>query len=510
LTAKTRALVSRVFLDLAAFAIPFSVYGYAASGAPGQWDTAELQTTQFILGIPHPTGFPLFILLGWFFSHAFAIGGAAWRLNIFGALCMAWSCVLVREIAVDLGAEGVPALLAALAFGASEAAIVHGSRADVHDLALFLILAALLCLYRAVKRSSASWLSAAALLTGFGLAAHLTTIWITPALALAAIQLRKTITPAQLIRTGVFLLLPLALYAYLPLRSAYIVAHHIDPTDAPPLSGQVSSIAWDTNRPSTLSGFITEVSGSQFGASEHATRVFAITKYPGYVRQWMNLVADQFNWPIAAVAVFSAALLLFSRKSAAVLVLGAAASVPFAIAYQEVEGDIVRYLMPSLATALAFIAALPSLFESSLVRRVLLVFAAFLLAFTTLYGISTRAYVHAGANDPASGITAIVERRVPDDAILVTQWVDAASLAYAQFVDGRLGKRTLVVGWPGAYVSMYPQWTAQKRVFILVDGSTIGNLATVPSNWLVAQPKIEGWHQLYEIRPTKEQHDRRL
>jgi len=224
----------------------------------------------------------------------------------------------------------------------------------------------------------------------------------------------------------------------------------------------------------------------------------------------MNLVADQFNWPIAAVAVFSAALLLFSRKSAAVLVLGAAASVPFAIAYQEVEGDIVRYLMPSLATALAFIAALPSLFESSLVRRVLLVFAAFLLAFTTLYGISTRAYVHAGANDPASGITAIVERRVPDDAILVTQWVDAASLAYAQFVDGRLGKRTLVVGWPGAYVSMYPQWTAQKRVFILVDGSTIGNLATVPSNWLVAQPKIEGWHQLYEIRPTKEQHDRRL
>ena len=40
------------------FAAAFAAYAYSAPLGPGTWDTAELQTVPYILGIAHPTGFP--------------------------------------------------------------------------------------------------------------------------------------------------------------------------------------------------------------------------------------------------------------------------------------------------------------------------------------------------------------------------------------------------------------------------------------------------------------------
>ena len=66
-----------VLPPFAAFAIPAAAYIASASVEPGSWDTAELQGVPYMLGIAHPTGFPLYTLVGYVWSHVVAIGSVA-------------------------------------------------------------------------------------------------------------------------------------------------------------------------------------------------------------------------------------------------------------------------------------------------------------------------------------------------------------------------------------------------------------------------------------------------
>ncbi|MGH7709276.1 MAG: protein O-mannosyl-transferase family, partial [Vulcanimicrobiaceae bacterium] len=72
-----------------AFLGPLVLYVASLSPAVAFWDTGEMQTVPWILGIAHPTGFPLFTLLGWAFSHVVAIDTVAWRISLLCALATA-------------------------------------------------------------------------------------------------------------------------------------------------------------------------------------------------------------------------------------------------------------------------------------------------------------------------------------------------------------------------------------------------------------------------------------
>jgi hypothetical protein len=46
-------------------------------------------TAVALLGIPHPTGYPLDVLLGKTWTMIFPFGSIAWRMSIFSAACAA-------------------------------------------------------------------------------------------------------------------------------------------------------------------------------------------------------------------------------------------------------------------------------------------------------------------------------------------------------------------------------------------------------------------------------------
>ena len=75
----------------------FTVYAFGACPTIYVGDSGELVTAVALLGIPHPTGYPLYVLLGKAWTMIFPFGSVAWRMSIFSAACGALACGLLPE-----------------------------------------------------------------------------------------------------------------------------------------------------------------------------------------------------------------------------------------------------------------------------------------------------------------------------------------------------------------------------------------------------------------------------
>ena len=65
---------------------PLIVYCLTLLPGIGYGDTAEFQWVAPTLGLAHITGYPLYTLLGWVWTHLPLGGSAAWRMNLLSAL----------------------------------------------------------------------------------------------------------------------------------------------------------------------------------------------------------------------------------------------------------------------------------------------------------------------------------------------------------------------------------------------------------------------------------------
>jgi tetratricopeptide (TPR) repeat protein len=77
------------------FLITFAVYFSTMAPTVSFWDTGEFIATSHILGVPHPPGSPLFLLVGKFFSLIPISSDIAFRVNIFSPLISALTISLL-------------------------------------------------------------------------------------------------------------------------------------------------------------------------------------------------------------------------------------------------------------------------------------------------------------------------------------------------------------------------------------------------------------------------------
>ena len=164
---------------------------YLRTLAPGLLfgDPAEFQVATWVAGVAHPTGYPLYLILGWLWSHLLPLGAPAWRMNLFAALWGAAAvavtylaaAALIEQAASSLPrmARRIAAVAAALSLAANPAFWSQAVIAEVYTLQAFLLA---LMLTLALGKLTPRRLLALAWAVGLGLAHHRTTILWLPGL----------------------------------------------------------------------------------------------------------------------------------------------------------------------------------------------------------------------------------------------------------------------------------------------------------------------------------------
>ncbi|UCF80210.1 MAG: DUF2723 domain-containing protein [Acidobacteriota bacterium] len=216
----------------AVFALLLGLYTVTLAPSVEVRDAAELATASYTLGVAHPPGSPLYCLVGKVFSVLLPIGSAAFRYNLFSALCGALAAVGLFLLAWRLGASALAASMGALLLGVSLAFWSSSAGAGVHTLNTLLLLAALWAFWRLEHEPTPKRFACFGLAWGLLLSNHIGFSLLVPLLWLpVGWRLWKNDSPSrgwqgwkEVLRalgvTAAFLALGLSLYAYLPLRSA--------------------------------------------------------------------------------------------------------------------------------------------------------------------------------------------------------------------------------------------------------------------------------------------------
>jgi hypothetical protein len=123
------------------FLLFLAIYIRTAAPSVLSGDSAEFQLAAALLGVPHPTTYPLYVLLGKLATLLIPLGDLAWRVTLVSALCAALAVALFALLARRI--VGLPgAIVAALALGVAPGLWNAATLAEVYAL-LAALLAAL-------------------------------------------------------------------------------------------------------------------------------------------------------------------------------------------------------------------------------------------------------------------------------------------------------------------------------------------------------------------------------
>ncbi|MDI6734918.1 MAG: DUF2723 domain-containing protein [bacterium] len=258
----TEVITPRIFtlhdylIGIGVFLFSFFIYLHTLTPTIDLHDSGDMIGASYVLGIPHPPGYPLYCLLGKIFSFI-PLGNIAYRYNLFSATSAALAVMMVYFISLKLGRGKlsdsnlqiqnpkskiqnfislIPAIIAALMLCFARVFWQQAVIAEKYTLnALFAtILIFILLKWREViseKTNPKSKIQNPKFLLylfsftlGLAFTHHLQTIFLVPASAFLIIIIWRKhpnlLTFHAILKMACLFFLPIILYAYLPIRAS--------------------------------------------------------------------------------------------------------------------------------------------------------------------------------------------------------------------------------------------------------------------------------------------------
>ena len=400
-------------------------------------DSGEFQYMAYILGVPHSSGYPLYILIAKLFTFL-PIGDVAYRVNLFSVVSAALAIPMVYALARRLLLRRVPALLATLIFAVMPSVWGGALETKVYSLHLLLGVLAIFFAVRWHQDARARDLYGCACVFGLGLDNHLIIAFIAPALALVVWFNRARLTRAMVVLGILLTLLPLLLYAYIPIRANQLIAQQdpqnwaLYPREDAMVKGTVT--AYYNNTPKGFFELVTGLGNSyKFGFEspvEESNRVNNAVK----------LLFQQFNLGLALVVVGAAVSFWRDRKMFGLLAAVAIGVGFIAIYLRAAISTIYYFSLCYLTLALWLGFGIDALMQGavrwhravpSFVTVVFLVLPLGLLAANFARLDESQNYT---ARDDAQ---AVLRDNLAPNAVVIAPWEVSQPMRYFQFVENQ-------------------------------------------------------------------------
>jgi hypothetical protein len=387
----------------------------------GDW--AEMQWLPARLGIPHPTGYPLYVLLGKAFS-LLPVGSLGFRAELLSAVAAAGAAGTAVLIAARLGVRPLIALAAGLSLAVTGELWLEATYSEMNGLHLLLMAAVIhrALVWRAERRDRDLLLGA--LLAGLSLSNHVLAATVVPIVVLfvlvdARARLRER--PVLILQAAGLVLVGLTPYLFLPIRGLF---------GPPAIYGKF--LTWEG-----ISGLVT---GVELRSQMHFTSIDNLTKAWNDIPPILAQLRDRSNLVFVIGGLIGAGIQLRrDRWLGGMLGLIILVNVFF---FANYVGDLDHYL---LITWLAFTIWLAIALEAIvdwLERHVPKIAVApgpaiVALLLPVVLATSNWAEYDESQNHVGDEFAQAVFAALPPDAVLLTYWDALTNLGYVHCVDGQ-------------------------------------------------------------------------
>ncbi len=426
---------------------------YLRTLAPGVsgFDSAEFATGAYTLGIVHPPGYPLYLIIARLFI-LLPWGDVANRVNVMSAAFGTLTVLLLYKLVRELTGRLDVAWAASAFFAFTNYFWAMSLVAEVYTLHTFFLASNLLLLAAWRRSGDDRFLLAFAFMYGLSLSNHVGGVLFLPGFAWLAVSSAQwhRIGPRRKLPLPLLLLLGLAPYAYLPVRAMAV----------PPLNYVGALYNVDLTSPS---GIWWMVSGQAyrffaFGYDwPHITGEFL--RFLGYL--WRNFLG--IGVVLGAIGV--ASMWRRDRTRSLGLLLVFAAQVVFYVNYRVMDKD--TMFLPAYLVWAVFVGE------------------GFRLSINWADGIA-----RSGSLLPAfrTSLTALFVALAPIAALANFEWVDMSSNAGPRiFAEGALDSADqgamIIAPWSSAVVLEYYQIVEGRRPDLLIYNRSRSQVARYYQLW---------------------------
>lgn len=207
---------------LVIFIIPFALYLHHLSPSVYGGDVGDFLTAIAVKGVAHPSGYPLFTLLGIVFSHFPVSQTLAWKVGLISVISSAVSVVFLYLIVLELVKKGTLAFIAAFTLAFSYIFWLYAEVAEVFALTNLFILLLLYLAIRFYKTRRIIYLYALSFFAGLSLTHHEFIVLLFPSLLLLTVGAdhRRILHPRIFLPCLLLFILALLPYVYIPIAAS--------------------------------------------------------------------------------------------------------------------------------------------------------------------------------------------------------------------------------------------------------------------------------------------------